>query len=322
MKEQVKFGIFTDLHAEIMHDAESRLKVFLCKAANENVDFIIHCGDLCYPTDTRTSKCPLNKLPVNLFNALNEKITYDYQNIINLFESYPKKKYTVLGNHEFDFCSLEEVLSAYHMTNPYYSFTIGRWSFICLDGNYYKDTNGNLKHFNHGDYFAYKDLPYLPQEQLDWLDKELNEAENCILFSHQPIFEKNRSFQNQKEILDILDRHSNIKLCISGHLHIDDLIKRKNVSFLTLNSMSNFWAGTEHEKNRLSIELDEKFPNVKYTYPYKDPLFAFVTLNDHEIKIEGYEGAFLPPEPSLGERNFDEHICAKISSHIIKIDMS
>ena len=42
----VTFGIFTDLHVDIMHDTQERLECFLEHCRRENVDFIIHAGDL------------------------------------------------------------------------------------------------------------------------------------------------------------------------------------------------------------------------------------------------------------------------------------
>ena len=37
----VRFGIFTDLHLDIMHDGRARLNAFIDQMEKENVDFII-----------------------------------------------------------------------------------------------------------------------------------------------------------------------------------------------------------------------------------------------------------------------------------------
>lgn len=44
----IKFGVCADLHVDIMHDGEDRLKAFLDVCREKNVDFIIRLGDFCY----------------------------------------------------------------------------------------------------------------------------------------------------------------------------------------------------------------------------------------------------------------------------------
>ena len=69
-KQTVKFGVFTDLHLEIMHDGERRLTEFLDRMKKENVDFIIQLGDFCYPKQPKRCLCSEEKMPVNLKNAM------------------------------------------------------------------------------------------------------------------------------------------------------------------------------------------------------------------------------------------------------------
>ena len=70
MKSKIKFGVFTDLHVDIMQDTEERLEEFIRTAREENVDFIIQLGDFCYPDEGRKCICKPENLPINLANAL------------------------------------------------------------------------------------------------------------------------------------------------------------------------------------------------------------------------------------------------------------
>ena len=65
----VKFGIFADLHVDIMHDAQTRLEAFLSACSKEDVDFIIHLGDFCYP-ESRKVLCKPENMPINIKNAI------------------------------------------------------------------------------------------------------------------------------------------------------------------------------------------------------------------------------------------------------------
>jgi hypothetical protein len=61
--------------------------------------------------------------------------------------------------------------------------------------------------------------------------------------------------------------------------------------------MSYEWLGDKYKTIRYSKEIDEKFPYIKYTVPYKDPLFVFVKLDNTSIHIEGVKSSFVGPSP-------------------------
>ena len=49
--KKVRFGIITDVHNDVMHDGEYRLRSFLNAAKNKDLDFIIQLGDFCQPKE-------------------------------------------------------------------------------------------------------------------------------------------------------------------------------------------------------------------------------------------------------------------------------
>ena len=64
------FGLFSDLHLDIMQDGEDRLAAFLSNSLQRKVDFVISAGDFTYPKDTSRCDCPPESLPPNLKNAM------------------------------------------------------------------------------------------------------------------------------------------------------------------------------------------------------------------------------------------------------------
>ena len=62
--------------------------------------------------------------------------------------------------------------------------------------------------------------------------------------------------------------------------------------------MSYVWLGGDYKNIRYSEELDKEFPWIKYTAPYKDPLYAIITVaTDGTITIEGKETEWVGPSP-------------------------
>ena len=61
--------------------------------------------------------------------------------------------------------------------------------------------------------------------------------------------------------------------------------------------MSYSWVGEKYQKIRYSSEIDSKYPYIKYTIPYKDPLYAFAEIKGGIIYIKGIESTIVGPGP-------------------------
>lgn len=144
---EITFGIVTDVHADMLPDNEERMEKFIDEAEIMNADFIIQLGDFCRPRESE-------------------------QQIRNLWEKFAGEKYHVLGNHDMDLNSKDEIIKAWGMPSNYYSFDKNAYHFIVLDANYlYKD--GEYIDYNRANYYVSMDyrafinpdeklLPYLP----------------------------------------------------------------------------------------------------------------------------------------------------------------
>lgn len=192
-------------------------------------------------------------------------------------------------------------MEVYGMPAPYYSFRFGGWHFIVLDGNHYKDEAGALRDYGYAASY-YRDQPYLGEDQLCWLEAELESCrEPSVLFCHQPLFRRDRGLKDIDAFQGILTRAQNrgkeVRLCMNGHLHIDDLHIENGVVYHVLNSISNFWAGEEYETLRYPPRIEEDYPSLRYTFPYAKPVFAIITLTGEGLEIQGCSGRFVQPGP-------------------------
>lgn len=313
MERKIKFGVFADLHVDIMHDTQERLEVFLEDCRKENVDFIIQLGDFCYPDKNRKCVCKPENRPANIKLALSVPTYADKDTIIGLFNNFEKPSYHVLGNHECDMCSKQETLNYYNMDHEsYYSFDMGGFHFVVLDCNYFKDGDKYIAYEN-GNYFDTPDygdrvLPYLPPEELEWLKEDLAKAQYpSVFFSHQCLCDDNYwAILNNKEVIEVLKAAPNgVLATFCGHEHQDYEVMQDNIWHVNINSMSCFWMDEDFVvENVYGEEIDKKYPNIKYTAPYKYSNYAIVTLTDEGIDIKGTKNEYVGP--SAEERGLYE----------------
>ncbi|MEA1951108.1 MAG: metallophosphoesterase, partial [Planctomycetota bacterium] len=148
----VRFGLISDVHQDIMHDAPERVGEFVEAMEEAKVDFICQLGDFCWPH-------PRNKLFLEQWNA------------------FRGTQHHVLGNHDMDGgFSREQTVAFYGMPARHYSFDCKGVHFICLDGN---DPGGkDAKGYPH----------FIDESQAKWLADDLAKVKYpSVLFSHQPL---------------------------------------------------------------------------------------------------------------------------------------
>ena len=270
--KNVRFGICADVHKDVMHDADQRLQAFISEMNEKDVDFIIELGDFTQPQD---------------YNA----------SFMNVWKSFEGQSFHVLGNHDMDNdtgdrYSKDHTVSYLDMSARYYSFDIKGFHFIVLDGNDKKDPpqSGYAR--------------YIGREQLEWLKQDLDLAKSPVMvFSHQSI-EDPGGVENATEVRKILEAaklksgKQKVIACFSGHHHIDYSTSINGINYIQINSMSYYWMGDDYLQVRYSNEIDEQYPYIKYTAPYKDPIYAIVEIDSRGIiRITGRESSWVGPDP-------------------------
>lgn len=275
--EPVTFAIASDFHAPDVPGGLERVKAFVDTARARGVDFIIELGDF----------------------ARLDSASAPYHEAWNSFEGY---RYHVIGNHDCDQYSSDGYAAGAGMPGRYYSFDKGGYHFVVLDGNNWADKEGNIHHYDHGNYYG-KSTDWMDREQLDWLRRDLASTDKrCILFSHQSIDFRLKNGEEVRRVLEEENRRAGRKkvvLAFSGHDHSNYNRKINGINYSQVNSASYVWIGTETQtERRFPKEINDRYSLMKYSMMYDRPLWAIVTLTDDGISIEGVKGQFMPPTPA------------------------
>lgn len=268
--KKFRIGIITDVHKDIIHDADERLKSFIDAMAAEKVDAVMQMGDFCTPK-------PANKGFVEIFN------------------SFPGPKFHVLGNHDTDGgFKREQAVAFWGMKERFYSFDLGGFHFIVLDSN---DRPVDFK----GGYPS-----HLAEDQIEWLKADLEKTKlNTFVFSHHSL-EVPVCIDNQEKIRAVLeaakapDGTRKVAACFNGHWHIDHSRAINGIPYHHVNSASYYWLGDKYKHESLSPELSKKFPVVALTAPYTKPLFTVLEIDGEARKfsLRGAKSAWLGTSPA------------------------
>lgn len=274
--EPATFGLCADVHQDVMHDAPERITAFVDDMNARNVDFIAQLGDFCIPKR-------------------------ENQRFLDIFHSFEGPHYHVLGNHDTDDDNLtktgytQEMTRAFWgMDSNYYSFVRGGIRFFVLDGN---DRNPDA------DPTEYP--RHIGPRQRAWLVRELETtSEPVVLLAHQSA-EHHWGLDNgpqMRAILEDVNRQAGwrrVIAWINGHSHIDDVRVIEQIPYIHINSMSYFWLGEQFQNFTYAKHIHAAAPMMEFTAPYRDPVWATVTIDPAagEIRVEGREGQWSGRSP-------------------------
>lgn len=262
----VQIGLIADLHHDIMHDGVARMDAFLKKMATDRPYAIMQLGDFAYP------------------NAKNS-------DVIEMFDQAHDLSLHVIGNHDTDSGhTKQQCLDVWGMPARYYSQSIAGLQFLVLDGN----DVGSPTH--KGGYVS-----YVGKEQTEWLRLQLATLDGpIIVVCHQPLAGAG-AVDNAEEMQSILGEAADkVILAINGHTHIDDVLRVKDVTYMHVNSASYQWVGGNFQHESYSKEVHAKHPWISYTCPYRDSLFAMMTVDPKSltIQIEGRQSRWVGQSPA------------------------
>src|SRR5688572_7382494 len=252
---KIRFAFLTDIHIKPELAAQTGMaKAFHhAQSLKPSVDFIINGGD-------------------SIWDSL-EADKQKTQTQWDLFHSILKKEnslpvYHCIGNHDVwgwfiktdkpeadKLYGKQWVVETLKMPKRYYSFTKNKWLFIVLDSTQLNPAGG---------YIAYID-----PEQLSWLQNELEQSKDkfvCIV-SHIPILsicaglffnktETNGDLKIQRNLMhtdffslkNIFAAYPNIKVCLSGHIHLQDELEYLGIKYYCNGAVSgNWWKGSFQE---------------------------------------------------------------------------
>jgi len=168
-------------------------------------------------------------------------------------------------------------LEMMHTDKVYQSFDLAGWHFIFLDSTQKK---------RNGLWYTAK----LDEEQMDWLRKDLEQTpadKPVLVLSHIPILcanvfmddmkVRNGKFSipgswmhtDVKEIVGLFSAHPNVKLCLSGHIHMQDTVRYNDISFYCNGAVSgDWWKNDTYKGTKAGFALVDLYNDGSHTNTY------------------------------------------------------
>lgn len=193
--------------------------------------------------------------------------------------------YNCLGNHDIyrknkSIQSFKDgkkdALDQIALAKSYYAFEAKNWKIIVLDSiQPTAEEKGYQGKIN--------------EEQLDWLKNELiitPKNKSILIVSHIPIlsacvFLDGKNFKNgewrvpetwmhgdAEDLVELFAKHPNIKLAISGHIHLNDRIEYNQVTYCCNGAVSgNWWMGS-YKQTKPGYALIDLFEDGSFENKY------------------------------------------------------
>lgn len=249
-KPVLRVAHLTDVHLKNKWDAPAHFTRCLHHVQEQpGVDLILNGGDIVFD---------INKENIDSINT-QWKL---WHSVIRAECSLPV--HYVLGNHDVWWNEDDKSQILYgkkfsmdqlHLATPYYSFTKNGWKFILLDSVHLDIDNT----WYIGD---------LGDAQFNWLESELNNTAPdvpVLVMSHIPLLTATNMVDDQtavnkweilggdmhtdiSKIVSLFYKHPNVKLCLSGHIHLRDKVVYNNVTYLCNGAVSGaWWEGNKRE---------------------------------------------------------------------------
>ncbi|HEX6914938.1 MAG TPA: metallophosphoesterase [Chitinophagaceae bacterium] len=249
-KKSLRFAFMSDVHVKPTEASEHGMRSAFRHVNNlRGVEFVINGGDAI----------------MDALNASKEAVQaqWDVWSRV-LREENRLKIHHCIGNHDawgwqmkdeairadplFDKAWVRQV---HGMSSNYYSFNYENWKFIVLDS----------AQENNGGYIARVD-----EAQFIWLENELQSVaagEHICIISHIPIVSfcaamfADKNLENgdwrisrallhvdARKLIELFRRYSNIRCCLSGHIHLQDKVEYSGIDYYCNGAVSgNWWNG-------------------------------------------------------------------------------
>jgi 3',5'-cyclic-AMP phosphodiesterase len=271
----IRIAHITDIHIQAHIGAAKGFERCLHHIQNQKnkIDFIINGGDSI----------------MGAHGASDANLSKQWE----LFKSIIKNEnqlpiYNCLGNHDLNRKNLnlkgfndskKTALDQIYLPKSYYSFSKNNWKVIVLD---------SIQAKFEGKGYQGK----IDDEQMYWLKSELKETykyTHILIVSHIPIlsacvFLDGKNFKNgewrvpetwmhsdAEDLIELFNKYPNIKLAISGHIHLKDKIEYNQITYCCNGAVSgNWWMGSykQTQPGYAVIDLyeDGTFENKYLTY--------------------------------------------------------
>ncbi len=272
-KPVLRIAHLTDVHLKDKFDAPARFVKCLHHVQQQSrVDFILNGGDVVFD---------MNKENLGTIDA-QWKL---WHSVIKSDCSLPI--HYVLGNHDVWWNEDDKTQMLYgkkfsmdqlQLSTPYYRFIKNGWKFILLD-SVHLDVDNTWY------------IGKLGDVQFAWLENELNNTPAdmpVLVMSHIPLLTATNMVDDEPavnkweitggemhtdiaKITALFYKHPNVKLCLSGHIHLRDKVVYNNVTYLCNGAVSGaWWEGNKRETppgyGLIDLYADGSFEERYVTY--------------------------------------------------------
>ncbi len=188
-----------------------------------------------------------------------------------------------LGNHDIWWYENNKGTAVYgkqyalnqlQLARPYYSLMQNGWKIIMLD-SVHLDIDGTWY------------IGKLGDEQFAWLENELKQTPAqtpVMVLSHIPILTATLMVQDDivnkwvmlggdmhtdtAKIIRLFYQHPNVKLCLSGHIHLRDKVVYNNVTYLCNGAVSGAWWRGNNRETAPGYGLIDLYADGSFTEQY------------------------------------------------------
>ncbi|MBW8687288.1 metallophosphoesterase family protein [Chitinophaga rhizophila] len=269
-KPVLRVAHITDVHLHNKAGAPDHFRKCLhhIQSQSPKVDFILNGGDIVFD---------MNKENLSAIDAQWQLLHSIMKEECSLPVHY------ALGNHDIWWSEQNKGQAVYgkqyamdqlKLDAPYYSFVKGGWKFIVLDSVHLDIDNTWY-------------IGKLGEAQMKWLTEELRttakEMPVCVL-SHIPILTATLMVQDNivnrwemlggdmhtdtADIIRLFYQHPNVRLCLSGHIHLRDKVVYNNVTYLCNGAVSGAWWEGNNRETGPGYGLVELFADGSFTERY------------------------------------------------------
>ncbi|SDG73382.1 3',5'-cyclic AMP phosphodiesterase CpdA [Pedobacter terrae] len=249
-KPVLRVAHITDVHLKNQFNAPARFAKCLhhLQAQSPKVDLVLNGGDIVFD---------MNKENISTINEQWKLVQETMKNECSIPVRY------CLGNHDIwwnedskgdVFYGKKYAMDKLGLVKPYYSLIQNGWKIIVLDST-------------HLDIDSTWYIGKLGDEQFNWLKNELENTPKTtpvMVMSHIPILTALLMIEDNivnkwtmlggdmhtdtAKIINLFYQHPNVKLCLSGHLHMRDKVVYNNVTYLCNGAVSGaWWEGNRRE---------------------------------------------------------------------------
>jgi len=184
--------------------------------------------DTCYTFKELVKQCRLERGTPDFYlltgDLSQDKSKRSYRRLSQLMRRLGVCAYYIPGNHDFREIMTTTVESGNSHMQLKFSVAVGKWQVILLDSL--------VEDYDHG---------HINQTQLEQLDSVLGKEpkHHALICVHHHVLPTGSAWldrigiDNAADLLDVIDRHKNVRAVLSGHVHQELDEERNGVRYMT-----------------------------------------------------------------------------------------